>query len=84
MVALPNIFQCLSQESGGRNCKLLKPRGHRLALALLDFIASASACQAKGGVKTARCEETPWAPPGLAALGSDLVVIEVDVRDGLL
>ena len=66
-VALQGICQCL-EEMGGQNCKLKRPRGHRLALApsspillfsrltwvtvLLDFKASASAYK-KRGVETA-------------------------------
>ena len=66
-VGLQGICQCL-EETRGRNCKLKRPRGHRLALApsspillfsrltwvtvLLDFKASASAYK-KRRVETA-------------------------------
>ena len=87
-----NASQCLTQESGGRNCKLRRPCGHRLALApsspnslnprsmtatvQLDFKESASASQGESGV-----EMTPWAQLGLGALVPDPVAIEVDVGD---
>ena len=46
----------------------------------LDFNASASASQGKGGVAIASCKNHP-ALPGLGALVSDPVVTEVDVGD---
>ena len=64
-VGLQGICECLSEERRGRNCKLQRPRGHRLALApscpillpsrlmsvtvQLDFKASASASQGSNG-----------------------------------
>ena len=50
---------------------------------LFDFRASASASQGQAGSKL-QAAKTPWAPPGLGALGSDLVVFEIDVGDGLV
>ena len=47
----------------------------------LASTASASASQKKRGVETASCKHPGGAPPGLGALGSDLVPIEVDVGD---
>ena len=67
-VALQGICECLSAEMRGRNCKLQRPRGHRLALApsspiplartltwvtvQLDFKASANASRGQRGVET--------------------------------
>ena len=48
---------------------------------LLDFKASASASQGKAGSKL-HAAKTPWAPPGLGTLVSDVGVMEVDVDDG--
>ena len=47
----------------------------------LDFKASASASQKKGGVEIASCKDPGGAPPGLGALVSDYVALEVDVGD---
>ena len=95
-VGLQGICECLSQEKRGRNCKLRRPRGHRLALApaspitllsrlmsvtvLFDFRASASASQGQAGSKL-QAAKTPRAPPDLGALDPDLVVTETDVGD---
>ena len=49
----------------------------------LDFKASASASQGKAGSKL-QAAKTPWEPPGLGTLVSDVVVLEVDADDGAI